>query len=387
MLKPIAGLVFGGLLGLCLCAAPGLHAAQKAGGAATPAAADSTDIPGVDQTLLPDADAFLESDLTDPRGEDKEIRCGFEAGVEYRTVMHFDLSTLRKGVPVRSAILRICSFNGGSGKDYKFMRVQQLYRPFVETNVNWINAYQGNAWHLKGGDFLPEAYGGADLAKDAGGPKERWYSFDITRLVQGWQNGAYKNNGLEIMNEPGSDIMLRIYSREAAKNRPQLLIGYSQAITAPDSSVRAAESIQPLPVRPNFNPQIVTKTLNAGLTGQAFSVPLEACGGVRPYKWAAEGRLPEGFTLSDGGVLSGTSNKPITAQIRVKCMSADNKFHADTASFSIVIHGPVVQDNGPGGGAAGPGPTPGATPGKTPDKTPGANPGPGTQPKLPNDDG
>lgn len=49
---------------------------------------------------------------------------------------------------------------------------------------------------------------------------------------------------------------------------------------------------------------LVTTSLPSGVVGQAYSVQLQAAGGVAPYTWSATG-LPAGLTMSPGGLLSG----------------------------------------------------------------------------------
>lgn len=353
------------LAALCLTSAASL----SAGNAAAPAATGP--LPGVDQTLYPDADTWIEDSSFDNKGEQNEVRSGFEGNINYRVLMHFDLTTLQKQ-PIRSAILRIGSFNGGSGKNYKFMRVQALYRNWNEKEATWIMAEKGNAWNAKGGDIFPTGYGGADLAPDAGGGKERWYAFDVTTLVAGWQNKSIKNYGLMVMNEPESDIMLRIHSRESTANRPHLLISYTAAIT-PAEPTKALSSIQPLPgIVVNTNPRIASLSLNAGTAGTVYKAQLIAYGGERPYKWEVLGKLPDGFLLSDTGELVGTSEKPITTTIKVKCTNADKR-GSDTASVKLVIQA-GLNDPGP------------ENPAKPVKPTTPTDPKP-RDPNLPNDDG
>lgn len=285
----------------------------------------AADIPNVEQTLYPDADAWIEDGSFDNKGNQPEIRSGFEGKINYRALLHFDLSSLKKQ-PVRSAILRICSFNGDSNaKDVKFMRIQSPYRDWKELEVTWLQAEKGNYWHEKGGDILPQGFGGANMASDAGGGKDRWYCFDVTTLVQSWQSKVLPNYGLEIMNEPGSDIMLRIYSRESDKNRPHLLISYAAPIQPPEPTARAITDMQPLPVRPNYNPRIDTNFLNVATVGIKYELQLKASAGERPYKWEVQGKLPDGMSLSEDGMLTGTPTAAGSAQIRFKVTNANKR--------------------------------------------------------------
>lgn len=51
--------------------------------------------------------------------------------------------------------------------------------------------------------------------------------------------------------------------------------------------------------------QIITGSLPGAVQGQAYSVQLNATGGVAPYSWSATG-LPAGLTCSSTGLISGT---------------------------------------------------------------------------------
>jgi len=51
---------------------------------------------------------------------------------------------------------------------------------------------------------------------------------------------------------------------------------------------------------------ITTSSLPVATSGVAYSVQLEATGGVTPYKWKLIGKLPKGLKLKSNGLLSGT---------------------------------------------------------------------------------
>ncbi|HTL53950.1 MAG TPA: DNRLRE domain-containing protein, partial [Planctomycetota bacterium] len=334
----------------------------------------------VDQTLFPDRDAGLCSGSTDPRGTSDEFQSGFigdEANKvnEYRILMHFDVSTLKK-TPVTSAILRICNKNNTGGTNRKSMQVHQMYRDWDEKSASWWANTKDDAWIVPGGDFLANCDAAASIPPKWSGEEEHYYSFDVTALVQGWQNKSIKNYGLIILHEPGSNNYQRFHSREFASNRPMLWISYSGAITSPDPTVMAANGIAPFPCPPpDYKPHITTKELNAAATKQAFTRQLAAKGGERPYKWDVMpgSKLPDGVTLSETGELSGTCDTPVNAQFKVRVTTVDKK--TDSVSLKLVVQGAP--------GAVAPVEKPGPTdPAKPDPKTP-----PAKDPKLPNDDG
>ncbi|MGH7143878.1 MAG: DNRLRE domain-containing protein [Planctomycetota bacterium] len=332
--------------------------------------------PNVDQTLTPDMDAGINSSSSDNHGTADEFQSGFYSDgtkgkpVEYRILMHFDLSTLRK-TPVRCAILRICNKNNTRGKDEKFIRVQALYRPWKEKEATWYTNEKGDGWVTDGGDFLQKCYGAASIPPRWGGEEEHYYSFDITQLVQLWQVGQITNDGLIIMNDAGSDNYQRYHSREYTNgNRPELWISYTGTITSSDPTVMDPSGIPAIGPAPDLNPHITTKDLNAGHTGQPFSVQLTAKGGNRPYVWSLPigSKLPDGFTLSADGLLSGTAPAPVMKFFRVKCTDKSKKY--DMVSLKLVIQGQAV-----------------GAPAPTDTKKPAPKPTPGGTPALPNDDG
>jgi hypothetical protein len=53
--------------------------------------------------------------------------------------------------------------------------------------------------------------------------------------------------------------------------------------------------------------RVLTATLPEAKAGSAYRAMLQATGGTSPYRWAVvDGRLPDGLTLSSGGVVTGT---------------------------------------------------------------------------------
>lgn len=71
-------------------------------------------------------------------------------------------------------------------------------------------------------------------------------------------------------------------------------------------------------------------------TNIEYSTTLIAIGGQRPYVWSIiEGDLPDGLTLSELGVISGTSSSVGTGSFTVQVMDQDDK--VDTRVFEITL--------------------------------------------------
>lgn len=84
---------------------------------------------------------------------------------------------------------------------------------------------------------------------------------------------------------------------------------------------------------------IETASLPDGVVGEAYSQTLTGSGGNPPYRWDIKtGRLPDGLSLSDTGVISGT---PTTSgEISFEVRATDQSGQAITAPLSIDVNPP-----------------------------------------------
>lgn len=79
--------------------------------------------------------------------------------------------------------------------------------------------------------------------------------------------------------------------------------------------------------------------LPAGNVGVAYSQQLVATGGTPPYTWTAiGGAIPNGFTLSTTGVLSGTTAYTFANNFYVKVTDSAGKSVTPGAYYSLAIH-------------------------------------------------
>jgi len=90
-------------------------------------------------------------------------------------------------------------------------------------------------------------------------------------------------------------------------------------------------------------PAITTTTTPNGLLENVYSQTLTATGSA-PVTWSIEsGTLPDGLTLSNAGVISGTPTTEGTSEFKIK---ATNSIGNDTKSFSITIGSNVFTNIG-----------------------------------------
>lgn len=92
-----------------------------------------------------------------------------------------------------------------------------------------------------------------------------------------------------------------------------------------------------LVVKPAAPLTITTSQLPKGSVGATYSQNLGASGGQTPYTWSIQsGRLPEGMTLNQTGVLSGTPEQSGSSSFVLRLMDATSE--SATATLSIVIN-------------------------------------------------
>ena len=81
-----------------------------------------------------------------------------------------------------------------------------------------------------------------------------------------------------------------------------------------------------------------TSPLPSGQAGSAYSTTLAATGGTVPYLWSlASGSLPEGLTLSVGGVISGTPSASGAGSFTIEVSDAQLPAHNTTQNFTLTI--------------------------------------------------
>jgi hypothetical protein len=78
-------------------------------------------------------------------------------------------------------------------------------------------------------------------------------------------------------------------------------------------------------------------TLPDAALGAPYSVTLQASGGVAPYTWTTQVRLPAGLTLSSSGVISGTPIGLGTVTFGVQVADSFNPQQTANRTFSITV--------------------------------------------------
>jgi hypothetical protein len=89
-------------------------------------------------------------------------------------------------------------------------------------------------------------------------------------------------------------------------------------------------------VRSDEPVEVVTPILIPAVAGEPYRMVIQHAFGNAPYTWAmADGALPEGLTLGDGGVITGTATAPGRAEFTVQVQDGTGK--AATRQLSVAV--------------------------------------------------
>jgi len=96
---------------------------------------------------------------------------------------------------------------------------------------------------------------------------------------------------------------------------------------------------------------ITTASTPGAQSGIAYSYLVSASGGIAPYQWSvASGSLPQGFSLSNTGLLSGSTTQ--TGQFSFTVAVSDAGNNNASKSFSLAVSAPVPPPTGNNDGPA-----------------------------------
>jgi hypothetical protein len=95
---------------------------------------------------------------------------------------------------------------------------------------------------------------------------------------------------------------------------------------------------------PNIQPlTVATRSLPVGITAKAYNTSLAANGGVGPYNWTiTSGSLPDGLTMSNSGVISGTPTKKGVSSVTVQVTDSQTPTAAvASAGLNLTVNDPL----------------------------------------------
>ncbi len=176
-----------------------------------------------------------------------------------RGLIHFDLTALPGNALVGSAILRLHEAQA-YGVGTQTVALHRMAQNWTEPGVTW-NRYDGTSnWIALGGDFSSTATATTNISWTGA---VKWDTWNVQSDVQNFLSGTQQNYGWLIKDnvENASQAYWYFDSREAATNRPQLVIDYS--VTGTQGGVTADVCIDlTSALAPTYIPAIPTDPLN-----------------------------------------------------------------------------------------------------------------------------
>ncbi|GAB4406595.1 MAG: hypothetical protein Kow00123_19270 [Anaerolineales bacterium] len=183
------------------------------------------------------------------------------------SLLRFDLSGIPSNATVQSAQLQVYTV-GQSNSAYMCARPYAVLRPWVDSQATWNRPQGVETWAAPGCNGI-----GTDRS-DIGGEEvwlqftNRWYTFDVTNIVQAWVLDPANNRGLVLkstcnMAEPvqyslaGSDY-------ETSSLRPKLVVQYTLDGQPPTRTPTPAPTATFTPT-PSTPPTVLT--LQQGVNG------------------------------------------------------------------------------------------------------------------------
>ncbi|MGQ9493171.1 MAG: DNRLRE domain-containing protein [Anaerolineae bacterium] len=192
---------------------------------------------------------------------DPVLRIGYKQ--QYAALLRFDLAPIPAGATVTRAVLQLYAA-GWNGTDIA-INAYAITRSVVFCQATWNQARLGNPWGRPGAnDTTSDRRASAESTLTTSGIR-KWYSFDLTRLVQEWVNGSLTNNGvlLQATYSTGS-----LYFSSAQDGNvplhPKLVVTYrySTGITPTPTAIAAS----PTPTSTKIPTLMPTATPTASVT-------------------------------------------------------------------------------------------------------------------------
>lgn len=184
--------------------------------------------PSATVTLNPTADTDIDGNLLLQLSNfGAEPTLYLSKGNEARPLLMFDLSGIPAGKTVDSATLRVYFASLYSGTKLSKDLVTNVYatsKPWNELQATWLNRITGTLWLVLGGDYVSTAIATRTLARNM--TPGQWVEYTVTSQVQSWVDGVSPNHGLLLRITTSSFEELIFNSREAAGNRPELVVTY-----------------------------------------------------------------------------------------------------------------------------------------------------------------
>jgi len=151
------------------------------------------------------------------------------AGINFRSLIEFNLSSIPSGNTITSAILQLY-LNYSSNNNNMTVTVYRVTSEWDEAAAGWNNRTEAQPWSTAGGDY------GEEITSIVFSNKTGQYNLTITSLVRGWINGSYNNYGIMLIS---TDAENGDYKEIASSDNPD-------AVVRPIITVDYTENARPI---------------------------------------------------------------------------------------------------------------------------------------------
>jgi len=143
------------------------------------------------------------------------------------TLLHFDLGAIPVRAEIVEATLEIYVDTYAQSLS---LAAFEIVRPWVNTEVDWLKARQGNAWGIAGCNDTATDRASTPISTQFVTPGKMWRAIDVTSAVRHWVADPTSNSGLVLRGQGGTKGVYGFVSSEhsSASNRPRLTIKYRQ---------------------------------------------------------------------------------------------------------------------------------------------------------------
>lgn len=162
--------------------------------------------------------------------------------------------------------------------------------------------------------------------------------------------------GVDLAGNQITDISSLVVNSRGG-NRYQVLIELSNNLLDVSAGSKTMEDIETLlnmgamvsyePQQQLSSLQINSESLPEAFVGYPYAVKLQAIGGITPYTWIiSNGQLPEGFSLTGEGVITGTPSAAGESSFNIQLTESSNPAQQVECDFNLSVYeaGPVAAD-------------------------------------------